>query len=56
MAEQHFDMEQDSVADISALDIADWRVRTFAMYQNVRRIAVDSPAEAHSYWRQERDR
>lgn len=56
MSEQHFYADQDSVADISALDIADWRLRTFAMYHTVRRIAVDSPAEAHTYWRQERDR
>lgn len=56
MAEQHFDAAQDSVTDIPALDIVDWRVRTFAMYDTVRRIAADSPAEAHSYWRQERDR
>ena len=41
---------------ISAVDIADWRLRTFALYATVRQIAADDPAEAHSYWRQERDR
>lgn len=46
----------DNMTDISAVDVADWRLRTFALYDNVRRIAVDNPAEAHSYWRQERDR
>ena len=60
MAEQHFDGthlgEQGDVAGMSALDIADWRLRTFALYATTRKIAADSPAEAHSYWRQERDR
>ena len=41
---------------MSAVDIADWRLRTFALYANVRKIAAEDPAEAHSYWRQERDR
>src|SRR6478736_2750901 len=60
MAEQHFDGadfgEQDGVARMSAVDIADWRLRTFALYATVRKIAADGPAEAHSYWRHERDR
>ena len=60
MADQDFDSTdfgaQDSVADISAVDIADWRLRTFALYANVRKFAAEDPAEAHSYWRQERDR
>lgn len=60
MAEQHFDGadfgEPDGVARMSAVDIADWRLRTFALYATVRKIAADSPAEAHSYWRHERDR
>ncbi|MFE8885058.1 DUF1684 domain-containing protein [Pseudarthrobacter enclensis] len=47
--------DQDDVAGMSALDIADWRLRTFALYDTVRRIAADSPAEAHSYWRHQRD-
>lgn len=60
MADEHFDGadldEQDSVTRMSAVDIADWRLRTFALYATVRKIAADNPAEAHSYWRQERDR
>ena len=60
MAEQHFDAAEsggpDGVAGMSAVDIADWRLRTFALYATVRKIAADSPAEAHTYWRQERDR
>lgn len=60
MADQDFGSRDfgahDSVADISAVDIADWRLRTFALYANVRKIAAEDPAEAHSYWRQERDR
>jgi uncharacterized protein (DUF1684 family) len=60
MAEQKSDGtqcgDQNGVADISEVDIADWRLRTFALYANVRKIAEDSPAEAHSYWRHERDR
>lgn len=42
--------------DISDVDIADWRIRSFALYATVRNIAAEDPAEAHSYWRQERDR
>lgn len=60
MAEQHLNSapgaDSDDLAEISALDIADWRLRTFALYDTVRKIAEDNPAEAHSYWRQERDR
>lgn len=56
MADMQSSWGRDSVAEISAVDIADWRLRTFALYDNVRRIAADNPAEAHSYWRQERDR
>jgi uncharacterized protein (DUF1684 family) len=56
MAPDQFDEDENSVADISALDIADWRLRTFALYDNVRKIAIDDPFQAHVYWRQERDR
>jgi len=60
MAEQSIDGthfgDLGDVAGMSALDIADWRLRTFALYATTRKIAADSPAEAHSYWRQERDR
>lgn len=56
MADMQSSWGRDSVAEISAVDLADWRLRTFALYDTVRRIAADNPAEAHSYWRQERDR
>jgi uncharacterized protein (DUF1684 family) len=56
MADQQYGTAEGSLADISAIDSADWRLRTFALYDTVRKIAVESPAEAHSYWRQERDR
>ncbi|MHC6593002.1 DUF1684 domain-containing protein [Arthrobacter sp. C152] len=55
MAEEQPGAAEDNPADISALDIADWRLRTFAMYANVRKLAADDPAEAHSYWRHHRD-
>ncbi|MDQ0768711.1 uncharacterized protein (DUF1684 family) [Pseudarthrobacter defluvii] len=44
-----------SAVDISAVDIADWRLRTFALYDAVRRLSAESPSEAHSYWRHQRD-
>ncbi|GAA4054705.1 hypothetical protein GCM10023063_49020 [Arthrobacter methylotrophus] len=56
MAPDQLDEDEDSVAGISALDIADWRLRTFALYDDVRKIAGDDPFQAHVYWRQERDR
>ena len=56
MAEYELDAAEKTLAGMSAVDIADWRLRTFALYDTVRRIAADNPAEAHSYWRQERDR
>ncbi|MFJ5860395.1 DUF1684 domain-containing protein [Pseudarthrobacter sp. NPDC092439] len=52
--EQHGGTHED-LAEMSALDVADWRLRTFALYDTVRRIAADNPAEAHSYWRHQRD-
>jgi uncharacterized protein (DUF1684 family) len=56
MRDEHYGTEEVGLADISALDIADWRLRTFALYETVRRIAAEDPAEAHSLWRHERDR
>jgi uncharacterized protein (DUF1684 family) len=56
MAEYELDAAEQTLANMSALDIADWRLRTFALYDTVRKIAADSPEEAHAYWRQERDR
>lgn len=60
MAEEQHGAAEDgptgnSALDISAVDIADWRLRTFALYDNVRRISADNPSEAHSYWRHQRD-
>ncbi|MGP0222958.1 MULTISPECIES: DUF1684 domain-containing protein [unclassified Paenarthrobacter] len=46
----------DSLPTMSAVDIADWRLRTFALYHHVRELAVRDPFDAHNYWRQERDR
>ncbi|UVJ38176.1 DUF1684 domain-containing protein [Arthrobacter sp. CJ23] len=56
MAPDHFDEAEDILPEMSAVDIADWRLRTFALYDAVRRIAATDPFEAHVYWRQERDR
>jgi uncharacterized protein len=37
----------------TALEVADWRRRVFALYADVR--ATDEPAEAHALWRRGRD-
>ena len=55
MSQEQHGAAEENPADISALDIADWRLRTFALYDNVRRISADNPSEAHSYWRHQRD-
>ncbi|HKU34365.1 MAG TPA: DUF1684 domain-containing protein [Paenarthrobacter sp.] len=47
---------EDSIPTMSAVDIADWRMRTFALYHHVRQLAAQDPFDAHNYWRQERDR
>jgi len=39
----------------SALDVADWRRRVFALYDEVRAIANTDPAAAHETWRARRD-
>jgi len=62
MAEQGFvegksiDADDEAVAGISAVDIVDWRLRTFSLYDAVRRISAEDPFEAHLHWRRERDR
>jgi uncharacterized protein (DUF1684 family) len=56
MADEQYGADLESLADISAIDIADWRLRTFALYDTVRKVAAEDPAEAHSLWRHERDR
>jgi uncharacterized protein len=43
-------------AALTALDTADWRLRTFALYDEVRRVAdSDGPAAAHALWVAGRD-
>ncbi|MDF2667337.1 MAG: hypothetical protein K0R81_3187 [Microbacterium sp.] len=42
-----------SPAARTALDIADWRRRVFALYEAVR--DADDPEDAHELWRIERD-
>ncbi|MBT2514013.1 DUF1684 domain-containing protein [Arthrobacter sp. ISL-30] len=55
MAQEAFD-EASGIGDMTAVDIADWRLRTFALYDAVRRLAAEDPFQAHLHWRQERDR
>jgi len=60
MAEEQTGAAEENPADnsalnMSAVDVADWRLRTFALYDAVRRISAESPSEAHSYWRHQRD-
>jgi len=60
MAEEQNGAAEENPADnsalnMSAVDVADWRLRTFALYDAVRRISAESPSEAHSYWRHQRD-
>lgn len=47
---------EDDIPTMSALDVADWRLRTFALYDRVRQLAAKDAFDAHNYWRQERDR
>ena len=39
----------------TALDTADWRMRVFALYAEVRRVSETDPAAAHVVWRTGRD-
>ncbi|MCW2810470.1 MAG: hypothetical protein JWP61_928 [Friedmanniella sp.] len=39
----------------SAVQVADWRRRVWALYAEVRRLAVGDPAAAHAEWRAGRD-
>ncbi|OFI39705.1 hypothetical protein BIU82_01220 [Arthrobacter sp. SW1] len=55
MDEDLHDGGDGSVAGMSAADIADWRLRTFALYDEVRRLARDDPFQAHVHWRRIRD-
>ncbi|WP_427016476.1 DUF1684 domain-containing protein [Pseudarthrobacter sp. P1] len=54
MAIEDFDATDDVAGAISAVDIADWRLRTFALYDIVRTMAATDPAEAHAWWQRER--
>lgn len=56
MMEQQGVTGDDTLLGMSALDIADWRLRTFALYDKVRTLSAADPAEAHAYWQHERDR
>jgi uncharacterized protein len=38
-----------------AVQLADWRRRVTAMYEDVRRIALVEPADAHKFWRANRE-
>jgi uncharacterized protein len=55
MDEDLHDGRDARLADMSAADIADWRLRTFALYDEVRRLARDDPFQAHVHWRRTRD-
>ncbi|MBL0706442.1 DUF1684 domain-containing protein [Sinomonas cellulolyticus] len=45
--------EAESALRIPAFQVADWRVRVFALYERVR--AASTPAEGHALWRRTRD-
>ncbi|MCD4850855.1 DUF1684 domain-containing protein [Arthrobacter sp. AK01] len=55
MAPDQQDFFEDDIPTMSAVDIADWRLRTFALYDKVRQLAATNPFDAHVFWRQERD-
>ncbi|MDQ0101287.1 uncharacterized protein (DUF1684 family) [Paenarthrobacter nicotinovorans] len=55
MAPTQHDESEDTIPTMSAVDIADWRLKTFALYDKVRQLAATNPFDAHVYWRQERD-
>ena len=42
--------------EISALQVADWRMQVFALYARVRELSGADPHSAHQLWREERDR
>lgn len=42
-------------AAVTALDVVDWRRRSFALHARVRALAVQDPAAAHAAWREGRD-
>ncbi|TAJ47817.1 MAG: DUF1684 domain-containing protein [Herbiconiux sp.] len=39
----------------TALQTADWRMRVFSIYEEVRRLRTVDAAEAHEFWRESRD-
>ncbi|PRB40486.1 hypothetical protein CQ020_02890 [Arthrobacter sp. MYb23] len=55
MAPDQQDYFEDDIPTMPAVDIADWRLRTFALYDKVRQLAATNPFDAHVFWRQERD-
>lgn len=42
-------------ASLGALQLADWRRRTFGLYAGVRQLSLHSPAAGHELWRSGRD-
>lgn len=42
-------------APTTAIEVADWRLCVFAIYAEVRRLALTDAARAHTFWRNERD-
>ena len=44
-----------ALSALSPLDVADWRLRTFALYAHVRELAATDPIEAQAEWRGGRD-
>lgn len=42
--------EQERAARATAVQIADWRRRVYAIYASVRRMAATDPAAAHAHW------
>lgn len=55
MASDEHDTYLDEIPTMSAVDVADWRLRMFALYDKVRQLAATNPFDAHVFWRQERD-
>ncbi|MCZ2404670.1 DUF1684 domain-containing protein [Paenarthrobacter sp. Z7-10] len=48
-------MDSHSEAGHSAVAVTDWRIQTFALYAEVRELALLNPSAAHRLWRQRRN-
>jgi uncharacterized protein (DUF1684 family) len=44
-----------AAAGVTAIEVADWRMRVFAMYARVRELGQTDVVSAHTYWREARD-